>query len=184
MVSSSRRNSPTSLWLISAKRSFFAWWSLKWKWMKQHANGWCTHAWWKTMIPVGSNFLVSSVERAVTPKPYEIVSMDPWKRIRGDSDKRSEAELREFKGNSNFDEISNSPKVRHSYWTPLHLDVQVCPPLSVQDGLSQHDYHKGKVILQVVLSKPIKWEISKRWGYLNKAGYRLSSSIKRRTDRR
>jgi hypothetical protein len=28
-----------------------------------------TYAWWNTMIEVGSNFLVSIVERAVTPNP-------------------------------------------------------------------------------------------------------------------
>lgn len=28
-----------------------------------------THAWLKTMMLVGSNFLVSTVERAVTPNP-------------------------------------------------------------------------------------------------------------------
>ena len=29
-----------------------------------------TSAWWKTMMAVGSNLRVSTVERAVTPKPY------------------------------------------------------------------------------------------------------------------
>jgi len=33
------------------------------------------YAWWKTMIAVGSNFRVSTVERAVTPKPKGISFM-------------------------------------------------------------------------------------------------------------
>ena len=42
-----------------------------------------TSAWWNTMIPVGSSFLVSNVERAVTPKPWvsdTSVKMIPFQR--------------------------------------------------------------------------------------------------------
>ena len=63
-LTSSRKYSPTSL--ITKVRSGTKAVSLR----DTGGESLGTHAWWKTMIPVGSSFRVSIVDRAVTPNPY------------------------------------------------------------------------------------------------------------------